>query len=129
MKIHGSRLTKAAIVVIGVCAALKDTAYTDVTLATNREHKKCMSEQLRKLGLHPYPSAANFLLLRLPDGIGAAECWRRLIVEYSIVLRECGNFETLLSGHLRCSVRAPGDNAKLVNALRGLLTVMPKSNR
>lgn len=109
---------------IGLCAALKDTAYTELTLATNREHKSSMSDQLRELGLNTYPSAANFLLLRLPDGIDAGECWQRLIAEYSIVLRECSNFETLRSGHLRCSVRAPDENVRLVSAFRGLLPRM-----
>lgn len=103
---------------IGVCAALQDTAYAEETLATNEDHKGRLAHQLQELGLHTYPSAANFLLFRLPSPVNAHEYWERLIVEHSIVLRDCSNFETLLSGHLRCAVRTHIENARLVSALR-----------
>jgi threonine-phosphate decarboxylase len=112
---------------IGVCAALRDTVYAKQTLAANLNRKGRLVEQLQELGLYTYPSAANFLLFRLPRGIDAEEYWQRLIVEYSIVLRECSNFETLISGHLRCAVRAPNENVRLVSGLRSLLNNAPCS--
>lgn len=111
----------------GVCAALRDTAYAEQTLAANQDHKGRLLEQLQELGLHTCPSAANFLLFRLPSTVDAQECWQRLIVEHSIVLRDCSNFETLLSGHLRCAVRTPNENVRLVSALRSLLNIAPCS--
>jgi threonine-phosphate decarboxylase len=108
---------------VGVCAALRDTAYAEETLAANEDHKGRLVHQLQELGLHTYPSAANFLLFRLPSPLDAQEYWQRLIVEHSIVLRDCSNFETLLSGHLRCAVRTHIENARLVSALRNLLFV------
>ncbi len=107
---------------IGVCAALRDTAYAEETLATNQDHKRRLAHQLQELGLHTYSSAANFLLLQLPSAIDAQEYWQRLIVEHSIVLRDCATFEALTSRHLRCAVRTHFENARLVAALRTLLS-------
>lgn len=106
---------------IGVCAALTDTAYARATLTANQDHRGRLLEQLQELDIHTYGSAANFLLLRMPPEIDATVYWQRLIVEYGIVLRDCGNFETLLPGHLRCAVRPHSENLKLVSALRILL--------
>ena len=106
---------------IGVAAALKDTAYAEEARATNLKHKNALMLQLQELGLHTYPSAANFLLFRLPATANAQEYWRRLILEHSIVLRNCATFESLPSGHLRCAVRTPSENARLVAALQHLL--------
>jgi threonine-phosphate decarboxylase len=78
-------------------------------------------QQLQELGLHPYPSAANFLLFRLPSTVDAREYWQRLIVEHSIVLRECSNFEKLLANHLRCAVRTDIENTRVISGLRNLL--------
>jgi threonine-phosphate decarboxylase len=111
---------------IGVCAALRDTAYAKETLKFNQEHKGLLMNQLQEIGLHAYPSAANFLLFRLPSPGKAQEYWQRLLVEHAIVLRDCSNFETLLSGHLRCAVRTHVENARLVGALRDLLSSLSR---
>ena len=107
---------------IGVCAALRDVDWSRQTLANNQEHKDRLILQLRGLGLHIYDSAANFVLVRLPPGADAQKIWRRLIVEHSIVLRNCATFESLTSEHLRCAVRTHIENARLVAALKELLS-------
>lgn len=108
---------------IGACAALRDTEYAGKTLAANQDHKNRLTAGLQELGLHTYPSAANFLLLRLPHTLDAQDIWERLISEHSVVLRNCGNFENLASGHLRCAVRTHAENQRVVNALESLLTI------
>ena len=102
---------------LGVCTALRDTAYASDTLANNRERKNRLAAQLQELGIHTYPSAANFLLLRLPADLSAQECWQSLILNHAIVLRNCDTFEALAGGHLRCAVRTESENASLVAAL------------
>lgn len=106
---------------IGVCAVLKDTAYAAETLTNNQQHKDRLILQLQELGLHVYPSAANFLLLRLPSAVSAQELWRSLIVHDSIVLRDCSTFEMLPPGHLRCAVRTQSENDRLAMAMKTLL--------
>lgn len=108
---------------IAVCAALRDTVYAKETLANNQENKCRLIVQLQDIGIHTYSSAANFLLLRLPSVIDAQECWRRLIMEHSLVLRDCNTFETLASGHLRCAVRTHFENVRFITTLQKLLFV------
>ncbi len=108
---------------VGVCAALKDTAYAKETLRANQDRKGRLVHQLQELGLQPYPAVANFLLFRLPSPINAQEYWGRLIAEHSIVLRDCSTFEALASGHLRCAVRTHSENARFIAALKQILSV------
>jgi histidinol-phosphate aminotransferase len=62
---------------------------------------------------HVWPSAANFLLLRVTDGpavvghLGAR----------GIAVRPASSFPGLAADHLRVAVRQPGDNQTLVDAL------------
>ena len=68
-------------------------------------------------GVRVWPSAANFLLLRVPDGPGVrAELARR-----GIAVRRADTFPGLGAHHLRVAVRSPPDNRLLVDALGELL--------
>lgn len=68
-------------------------------------------------GVQVWPSAANFLLVRVPGG---AEVRRRL-AERGIAVRRGDTFPGLSPDHLRVAVRGPADNARLVAALAGVL--------
>lgn len=109
-----------ALASLGVRAALKDTAYFTETLTNNNEHKFRLILQLKELGLQVSPCAANFLLLRVPSTADASKLWQSLIVEHSIVLRDCSTFEMLPPGYLRCAVRMKKENEQLVAALKML---------
>jgi len=68
-------------------------------------------------GVRVWPSAANFLLLRVPDGPAVhAGLGRR-----GIAVRPAGTFPGLTVDHLRLAVRDPPDNRRLVEALRATL--------
>ena len=97
--------------------AVQDEAYARQTIALNNERRDQMRVAIRKLGIHVYPSAANFLLLRLPCSIDCQPFWERLIREHKIVLRNCANYESLCDGHLRAAVRRHAENERLVAAL------------
>ncbi len=101
---------------IAVCAALTDTAYSEHTIRINQQRREKLAAYLRTLGLHTYPAAANFLLLRFPTADETASCWERLILDHGIVLRNCLNFEGLAHNHLRCAVRNDQQNARLREA-------------
>jgi threonine-phosphate decarboxylase len=107
---------------IGVRAALADREYVERTLTLNEGRRERLVRGLDELGIASYAAAANFLLLRLPDGMNASACWERLIVEHGIVLRDCSNFEALPGGHLRCLVRGDAENERLLRALRKVLS-------
>jgi threonine-phosphate decarboxylase len=100
-----------------VISALADHAFAERTRLHNYRRRVRLSSDLDALGVHTYPSAANFLLLRLPEGASAQRLWRRLIAEHHMVLRDCSNYEYLQSRHLRTAIRTDEDNDKLVGAV------------
>ena len=104
----------------GVIAALDDDEYARRTRHLNKLRKSELALRLQGLGFCAYPSAANFLLFRLPVGHDAEAFWKALIIQYGIVVRSCANYEGLSAGHLRVAVRDERDNARLIEALRQL---------
>jgi histidinol-phosphate/aromatic aminotransferase/cobyric acid decarboxylase-like protein/adenosyl cobinamide kinase/adenosyl cobinamide phosphate guanylyltransferase len=68
-------------------------------------------------GVRVWPSAANFLLLRVPDGAAASSG----LAERGIAVRRADTFPGLSPDHLRVAVRRPDDNRRLVVALRQVL--------
>lgn len=97
--------------------AVQDQAYAQRTVAINEERRGKLHAAIVKLGIHVYPSAANFLLLRLPSSIDCREVWECLIRKHRIVLRLCANYEGLGDGHLRAAVRTGAENERLIEAL------------
>jgi len=103
---------------LAVELALQDETYRRRAITINSERRDRMQTAIRRLGIHVYPSVANFLLLRLPGSVDSGQLWERLILKHHIVLRLCSNYEGLEDGHLRAAVLADGENERLVNALR-----------
>ncbi len=68
-------------------------------------------------GVRVWPSAVNFLLIRVPDGPAVHAALSRR----GIAVRPAGTFPGLTNDHLRLAVRDPPDNRRLVQALRAVL--------
>jgi threonine-phosphate decarboxylase len=100
-----------------VCAALGDEVYADHSRALNQERRIRLKKDLEALSLRTEPSAANFLLFRLPSFVDAAEFWERMVLDQQIVLRQCANYEVLPDRYLRAAVRNDQENSRLVEAL------------
>lgn len=100
-----------------VSTALDDEAYAVRSRSENLVRRSVLQAYLRSSGLTVYPSAANFVLLRLPFVIDPDAFWRHMIVEHRIVLRSCANYEALAEGHFRAAVRTQTENARLAAAL------------
>jgi len=100
-----------------VSAALGDQGYADRSRTTNIERRTGLQQELEKLGLILYPSAANFVLFRLSSEVDPVAFWQHMIVEHHIVLRACTNYEALPAGHLRVAVRTKEENYCLIEAL------------
>lgn len=64
--------------------------------------------------LKVWPSAANFLLIEVPDGPSV----RAGMLERGIAVRRADTFPGLTEGHLRITVRLPEENRVLVDALK-----------
>ncbi len=106
---------------LAASVAVEDEPYASRTIALNAERRGRMQEFIEALGISVYPSAANFLLLRLPNTADCEDFWKRMILDHRIVLRNCANYEGLLDWHLRTAVRSDSDNRRLVEALAQVL--------
>jgi threonine-phosphate decarboxylase len=100
-----------------VASALADHPFAERTVRHNDRRRTHLGAGLDALGIRSYPSAANFLLLHLPEAISADRLWKHLIVEHHMVLRDCSNYEALPPGHLRIAVRTSEENDKLIGAI------------
>ena len=67
-------------------------------------------------GLHPFPSRANFLLIR-SDTLGSRAIQMRLLGR-GILIRDCSNFKGLDGRFFRVAVRRREENERLLGALR-----------
>ncbi|HWD08382.1 MAG TPA: Rv2231c family pyridoxal phosphate-dependent protein CobC [Actinomycetota bacterium] len=68
-------------------------------------------------GVSVWPSAANFLLLRVPDGPRV----RDALLQRRIAVRRCDTFPGLTADHVRVAVRTPEEDDRLVVALKAVL--------
>jgi threonine-phosphate decarboxylase len=102
--------------------ALQDQSFIRDTRHQNSEERIWLLDQLKTLGLTVYPGQANYLLFRMPAIVEGEFFWRRLILECHIVVRNCGNFDSLNGQFLRTAIRKRAENRELVEGLRVLLS-------
>lgn len=102
--------------------ALRDADYRREAMERNGRARKSLSGALSSLGCRVFPSAANFLLVCLPPPFHAGAVRTRLVRERGILVRECDSFGGLEPGrYLRVAVRRESENARLIEALAGIL--------
>jgi L-threonine-O-3-phosphate decarboxylase len=90
-------------------------AHLAVKVAAARQE---LAEALSALpGVRVWPSAANFLLIRVPNGPAILTG----LATRGIAARPCHSFPGLDRHHLRVAVRGQGDNQRLIQALRAPL--------
>jgi threonine-phosphate decarboxylase len=100
-------------------AAVQDQQYARRTLVSVADQRRWLSQALRTMGVAVYPSAANFLLLRLPATAPTSTRVRaRLITDAGVIVRDCRSFDGLSNGRfIRVAVRQRDENERLVRAL------------
>jgi threonine-phosphate decarboxylase len=103
--------------------AIQDCEYARRTLVAVGDQRRWLSQALGTTGVTVYPSAANFLLLRLPTTAPTSTRVRaRLITDHGVVVRDCRSFEGLSKGRfIRVAVRQRDENERLVRALGSVL--------
>jgi histidinol-phosphate aminotransferase len=65
-------------------------------------------------GVTPFPSAANFILARVPD----AAAWMAALKEHKILVKNVASMHTTLMHCLRLTVGSPAENTALISALK-----------
>ena len=100
--------------------AVRDDQYAAETLCTVARDRQHFRDELARAEIESLPSAANFLLLRLPSRAPQSTRLRmHLIRSHGIVVRDCCSFDGMADGRfIRVAVRARADNMRLVDALR-----------
>jgi len=109
--------------------ALQDRASIAATREMNARERRWLADQLHSLGLRVFPSAANYLLVKIDENRNGPEFWKQLIVEHRVVLRSCANFEGLDEHYFRIGVRTRIDNQLLVEAFAAVLRSSSKTRQ
>lgn len=100
-------------------AALKDKDFHSATLEAVTSGREFLSSELKKLGCAVWPSAANFLMFKLPAGrFSAAQCHEKLL-QKGIIIRALKSYN--LPDHLRVSIGNHQENQAFLTALGQIL--------
>jgi len=100
---------------------LRDAEYINRTLKLIDEESKFLFEHLLKIrGLKPYPSQANFILIKIERGISSTRLCEQL-AQKGIIIRDCANFRGLNDKFIRVAVRTHYENLKLLEAIKEVL--------
>jgi L-threonine-O-3-phosphate decarboxylase len=98
-------------------AVLPDTEFQQRTwdwLGNARNH---LFEGLQQLpGLHPYPGAANFILVKSDRSVTALQT--QLLQHHQVLIRDCISFPELGDRFFRVAVRTNAENDRLLAALQ-----------
>ncbi len=101
---------------------LNDKVYIKKTRKLIGKERKYLSKQLAAIvGLKPYPSVANFLLLKIERPGLSSKSLQRLLLEKGILIRDCANFRNLNDKYIRVAVRSHKENLQLLAALKEVL--------
>lgn len=94
-------------------AAAADHGFAETSVAEVSRLRKHLFGALETLpGIQPFPGAANFLLVRGPEGL-AGRLARR-----GVLVRGCAPFMGLGPEYFRVAVRGEAENGRLVSAIR-----------
>ncbi len=103
---------------LGAAAALDDESFVAKSLASNVAGKAFVCGQFETLGLHVYPTQANFYAVEVPSG--ATRAYTDLL-HRGIIVRSGDALG--MSGRLRITIGSPEENAALLEAFQELLPV------
>ena len=97
------------------CAALAEDEFGTESCRVNTIAREEFASALRGIGLEVFPSAANFLLAKLPHGSGGdLQSW---LGSERILIRRCDSFHGLSDEFIRMAVRFASDNERLVSLI------------
>jgi histidinol-phosphate aminotransferase len=103
---------------------LEHSAVLDTQAAALREERGRVAAALAAMdGVEVFPSAANFLLLRITrPGLDASRAHARLL-EQKVLVKNVGKMHALLHNCLRVTVSTPEENTLFLNALKAALAL------
>ena len=97
------------------------TVFDAQAIAVREERDNLAHKLANKLAQHPqievFPSSANFLLIRVPNG---EQVFAKLLAS-RVLIKNVGKMHALLSNCLRITIGTPDENAILLDALQAAL--------
>ena len=108
-----------ALALVGALAALEDVEHVQRTLAVNREGMRVLTEAFRRLDVPFVPSAANFILVRVGQGLAVYEA----LLRQGVIVRPMDGYG--LPEYLRVTIGLPEENARFIEALETVLRSRP----
>jgi threonine-phosphate decarboxylase len=94
-------------------AAVEDRGFAEASIAEVSRLREDLFGALAALpGLRPYPGAANFVLVRGPEGLPGR------LARRGVLVRGCGPFYGLGPEYFRVAVRGAQENRRLLAAIR-----------
>jgi threonine-phosphate decarboxylase len=100
-------------------ACLADRSFGLKTERWLQRERNFLAQALIALkGFQPYPSSANFLLIRIANDNPDALELRSFLLRKKILIRACNSFAVLGADHFRVAVLQRKDNLRLLEALR-----------
>ena len=100
-------------------AVLQDQSFRQQTLDWLPASRSQLMAGLTELGLYPWPSAANFLLIATDYAVPSLQ--KALLTRHQILIRDCLSFPELGANYFRVAVRTKADNQQLLTALADCL--------
>lgn len=91
---------------------------TRILCTTLREKLSAALASFDRLQVHG--SSANYLLVKLGEGL-SAEWLYRMLLDERIIIRRCSNYPGLNDSYIRVAVRTQAENDRLIEALSKLL--------
>jgi histidinol-phosphate aminotransferase len=104
-----------ALALVGALAALDDQEHVRRTLEVNHQGMRMLSTAFDRLGLPFVPSAANFILVRVGQGLTVYE----RLLQRGVIVRPMDGYG--LPEYLRVTIGLPEENRRFVEALESVL--------
>jgi threonine-phosphate decarboxylase len=102
--------------------ALHDDDFISQTLQYVKENREFLFTSLKKVdGLHPYPSAANYLLVEIKHPGWNSLRLQDELARQGMLIRDCSTFRGLNNRFFRIAVRSTGENEQLILALKEIM--------
>lgn len=101
---------------IAVRAAIEDAEFVARSIANNELGKAQLSSAFQRLGLHAYPTAANFIAVEIPAKASIAY---EALLERGVIVRSGDGLR--MPGRLRVTIGTPEENAAFLTELEALL--------
>lgn len=98
---------------------LGDKEYINRTYRLIAKERRFLINQLATIkGLRPYPSVANFILIKIEKEGITSKALKELLITRGVLIRDCSNFRGLDNRYIRVAVRSRKENLRLLAALR-----------